>query len=728
MKILQDTSQEAEYIGKVQENRVGIDKENIDFITTLLTSNLYSKPIESFLRETVANAYDSHIEANSNEYILLVINKIGTFSRKYTISVRDYGVGVSPERFNQIYRNIGSSTKRESNDYIGCFGIGRFAGLSCADAVNINSYYNNTKYSYIMYKNGRGINIDKLSEQHGDSSKVFKNGLEISVTVNCDDRELVTAIEKLCLFDKLYIELLNGNQASGYLNSAVNNFNNRKVSDFNTFSLCSLFERNKYIRVGNIMYDNSMWGDLMTGNGIIINIPIGEVDITPNREELQYTDRTKEAIRRYISKFKQEAQEIFNETQSKDFTLGQFYHLVSSDYMELKYKGCNVIINKKDISVDNSKCTIKGSKVPDGFDKFLNEISFVSVDKDFIYKVFNSGISYRYRKINKGSVNLDCIISESAYLGNKCDKIVKSVTLDWYTSNLKRKCAVVLYNIDDLKTKIKSYLYDSDANSVNEYINYLFNALELHNLSNSDVPEEYKSTYKKVHSKTTTVNSNEIPVRVYSRSVDKTYYNDFLKHIPKTGPVIYSVNTKDADNISTIATLLNSIATVITVKKEHLKLFESNSRFILMEDFIDLPNNLLRKLTTAYIIKRKYLSLEELLGYGRLNEMPIMKEFRHKYKPYIMACNSHVMSNSFVSNILDRYEKNGWYNKADVEYFEITDEDKDALATIVDMKNNKTSIVECMAFFMFGRRSKIGLVKPNINICKYLKQFKHGCI
>jgi len=120
MKLTQDFSHDADYIGDVQENRVGIDRDNIDFITTLLTSNLYSKPVESFLRETIANAYDSHVEANSDEYILLLIVRTGY--NEYTISVRDYGVGLSPERFDQIYKNIGSSTKRDSNDYIGAFG------------------------------------------------------------------------------------------------------------------------------------------------------------------------------------------------------------------------------------------------------------------------------------------------------------------------------------------------------------------------------------------------------------------------------------------------------------------------------------------------------------------------------------------------------------------------------------------------------------------------------
>lgn len=119
-------NKEAEYIGEIQENRVGIDTNNINFITSLLTSNLYSNPIESFLRETISNARDSHIEAGIKKPILLLIESNGKSKQwgydSFTLSVRDYGTGVSPERFDKIYKNIGSSTKRESNDYIGMFG------------------------------------------------------------------------------------------------------------------------------------------------------------------------------------------------------------------------------------------------------------------------------------------------------------------------------------------------------------------------------------------------------------------------------------------------------------------------------------------------------------------------------------------------------------------------------------------------------------------------------
>jgi sensor histidine kinase regulating citrate/malate metabolism len=71
--------------------------------------------MQSFLRETVANAIDSHLEAGVDEPIIITITD-------QDLSIRDFGTGISPERFQNIYINIGSSTKRQSNNYIGSFG------------------------------------------------------------------------------------------------------------------------------------------------------------------------------------------------------------------------------------------------------------------------------------------------------------------------------------------------------------------------------------------------------------------------------------------------------------------------------------------------------------------------------------------------------------------------------------------------------------------------------
>ena len=62
MIVPQPQAPSATYFGDIQANRVGIDTKNIDFVTSLLTINLYSFPIQSFLRETISNGWDSHVE------------------------------------------------------------------------------------------------------------------------------------------------------------------------------------------------------------------------------------------------------------------------------------------------------------------------------------------------------------------------------------------------------------------------------------------------------------------------------------------------------------------------------------------------------------------------------------------------------------------------------------------------------------------------------------------
>ena len=138
MKI--DTSQSnIEVIGDVKEFKTSIDPKNLEFITTLLSSNLYSDPEQSFIREIVSNAWDSHVEAGTTD--IPVIIRFRRFDGKYGVTIRDYGTGISPERFKEIYCNIGSSTKRETNDYIGGFGIGKYSSLACSNTVYITSYY-----------------------------------------------------------------------------------------------------------------------------------------------------------------------------------------------------------------------------------------------------------------------------------------------------------------------------------------------------------------------------------------------------------------------------------------------------------------------------------------------------------------------------------------------------------------------------------------------------------
>ena len=211
MKLNTSSTPEAQVYGDIASNRVSIDVKNLDFITQILSSNLYSKPLNSFLREIVSNAVDSHKEAGTTDPIIL---DIGKANGKYYIRVQDFGTGISRERFNAIYKFIGSSTKRDSDEFIGSFGLGKFSALSVSDSCTITSVYNGEKVKYLMYKDGMAINIDEVSSEPTKD----RNGVEVYVqpNVEIDYSRLKSCLQDLAFFDNVYINLNLKEQNSGY--------------------------------------------------------------------------------------------------------------------------------------------------------------------------------------------------------------------------------------------------------------------------------------------------------------------------------------------------------------------------------------------------------------------------------------------------------------------------------------------------------------------------------
>ena len=716
MKINTELSHDAEYIGDIQENRVGIDKSNLDFITTLLTSNLYSKPLESFLRETVANAYDSHMEAGTDEHILLLIQDSGY--RTYTISIRDYGVGVSPERFEKIYRNIGSSTKRDSNDYIGMFGIGRFSCLSCADIANITSYYNGKKYSYLMYKNGGGINIDKMSETEGD----FKNGLEVSIKKYIfSDSDWREAICHLCLFDKLHITYQGENY---FLKGLASQFNERKITNFNAFSRCSLLPTSKnYFKVGNVLYDMKDSVDLATIDGLIISLPIGSVDITPNREALQYTDYTNRTINQKVAETKKELQDMVNTHIKGDISMSKFFEeFCDGSGYTIKVDEESFNIDREDVEIDGSSITIGGEPIPDGYDKFLNNVKYLGIEKSLIYKGINMSM-YSRQAID---TSIRHLILGNYILVNKLDKVTKQVTWLYFTDHVTHTSVVLTYNgLESFKADVERYAKSSihvDESAVKEYVDFLFKNIKIDVMSNDAVPSSYIEAYRQgQRDKRKKVNTTKIPIRQYHPT---GYRQVYLDDISKSGLIVYSSHTQDDQTLRELASLTfycDGIGDIITLKAEYLPLLANNRRFITIESFLFLRNKVLSKLVTTNIICDKFAKMFRKYETRSIN-FPIWGEFLKKYKNEKRCIDYGNSSSGTFRSIADYYIKKGWVNQYDIQYFSLSKEEMQAASVWDRMKEWRSDIIQMLAFQKLGRMPKIGLVPVKIPKLTYIEE------
>ena len=136
--ILHSALKEVQMIGDFKSHKAEIDAEDMSWILQILSTNLYSDPVGSLIREYSSNAWDANVEAGNRDKPIEV--GIQTTPDKGTYwYVTDLGPGLSPERIDTVYRKFGKSTKRASNEAIGMMGLGKFSGLSYTNEVFIST-------------------------------------------------------------------------------------------------------------------------------------------------------------------------------------------------------------------------------------------------------------------------------------------------------------------------------------------------------------------------------------------------------------------------------------------------------------------------------------------------------------------------------------------------------------------------------------------------------------
>lgn len=329
-------------IGDIKEFKTSIDPKNLNIITTLLSSNLYSNPEQSFIREIVSNAWDSHVEANTTN--IPVIIKFNHLQNDWEISIRDFGTGLSPERFKNVFCNIGSSTKRDSNEYIGGFGLGRFSALACSNTVYVTSYYNGIAYYYIMVKSGNAITNNLILQKETTE----KNGVEVTIKNIKGIYSYMKALSSLIFFPNVYVD------------GIETKINDVKIKRFNNFAAASIEVNSKFL-LGNVLYpcndefvnvENKDFIHNIYRSGIVISFNVGELNVTPNRESIIYDNDTIKKINDKIKAAHEELNALVEKKFPKNYdNLYDYYEVISSIY---KYEPLSNTYHKFNIRIENT--------------------------------------------------------------------------------------------------------------------------------------------------------------------------------------------------------------------------------------------------------------------------------------------------------------------------------------------------------------------------------------
>ena len=123
--ILQQEKTEVTKSHEFKTINYGVDASNLPLLFQMLRTNLYSDIHGSIIRELISNVIDAHTEAGKPEMIgeLEWVDSNRLLGVDCQLIVRDFGVGLSPERMTTVYGNYLSSTKRDDNTAIGGFGL-----------------------------------------------------------------------------------------------------------------------------------------------------------------------------------------------------------------------------------------------------------------------------------------------------------------------------------------------------------------------------------------------------------------------------------------------------------------------------------------------------------------------------------------------------------------------------------------------------------------------------
>lgn len=316
-----------------------IDAEDMRYISSLLRNN-YSDTILATIRETYANAVDATLD---NGYAESMIEVTLPNILNSTFSVRDFGRGLSRDEIFNLYSKYGKSTKRNSNEAIGGFGIGRFAPLSYnKDGFSVTSFLNREKRIYLVYISEE--NDTKIDEVYvGQSDE--RNGIMISVAVSNSD--ISAFVEKVRSFFTYFDNLpkfigqeITINKSKNVLSGDYWSVEDGGKHIYNN--------RNHQIIIGGISYPlnpnlvkltKSVWCHQV--NNLVIKVPIGSVSIHHSRESLEYNTKTQQYIDDLYSKIEVEiCAQIKNHFAEIDCLkkAKMLYHSLS-----LSFRGTNVL-------------------------------------------------------------------------------------------------------------------------------------------------------------------------------------------------------------------------------------------------------------------------------------------------------------------------------------------------------------------------------------------------
>lgn len=250
-----------------------------------LIDGLYENKIGALVRELISNGYDSHAAAGISDVPVMIQ---APTQLDPVFKVRDFGVSMDHETIMDLYSTIFESSKENTNDQVGMFGLGSKSPFAYTDTFTVTAFLDGQKRVYIAHISDNDIpQITHVATEQVDEPR----GVEVTVPVQPQD----------C---RSFKHEIHRNILASDVAPVVDGLTEETPKPLAEGKGWRIFEDDYgmgrfAIRQGCVVYPvhNMAARNVNYGYTVIVDVPIGSVDVTASRESLSLTPETTVYVR-----------------------------------------------------------------------------------------------------------------------------------------------------------------------------------------------------------------------------------------------------------------------------------------------------------------------------------------------------------------------------------------------------------------------------------------------
>lgn len=300
----EDTTKRQGTIEFTGTKEMGLSARNAAKLALLLT-DLYSDPEAAVIREYIANGLDAHKASNNSD----PIDVYAPTEDVPEFRVKDHGIGMSLDTLTNVCAQYGESTKDQSDDEIGGFGLGFKSGLTISSQFSVSTTHDGITTMAIIQKVDGGLpKINVISSMKTGNP----DGTMVSIPINKIEKFRTKILEFMFFTDQSKITLHDMHEEVKHYSSVTAPVYYDNIDGSNISILNPDFSRNSFLysdrttvimsgipyHVDSLELVNRVRDSgnddirIIRGYHTVIEAPIGSVSLTPNRENIRYTEHT----------------------------------------------------------------------------------------------------------------------------------------------------------------------------------------------------------------------------------------------------------------------------------------------------------------------------------------------------------------------------------------------------------------------------------------------------